>query len=136
MPLIRKIAVLVTLLALAWTPTGAMAFVFGPPAVGPGPMSVTMGCSTGATMIGLSNTVGTKTFNLTDVTIANANESTHEVSIFDNDFGGVSYAVPAGSTVTQKFETPIRFISSVNSPYLQCDSSTSSVQVSIQGTVQ
>ncbi len=129
---IRKLAVLATLVALVAVPAGAKAFISAPSANAPGPFSVTMQCFTGITMISL----GTKTFNLTDVTIANADEVQHTVAIENNSFGGVQYAVGPGSTITQKFETPIRFIGAINSPYLFCDSTTSGVQVSIQGTVQ
>ncbi len=129
---IRKLAVLATIVALASASVEAKAFFFAPTANAPGPFSVTMQCYQGVTMVSL----GTKTFNLTDVTIANADESQHTVAIENNSFGGVQFAVGPGSTITQKFETPIRFIGAINSPYLYCDSTTSGVQVSIQGTVQ
>jgi hypothetical protein len=133
---IRKIAVLVTLatlVALAAAPTGAKAFVSVPTANAPGPFSETISCGPDdGTILNL----GVRTFNLTDVTIANADTSPHTVGIFNNSYGGVQYTVGAGATVTQKFETPIRFAGAVNSPYLWCDSYTSSVQVSVQGTIQ
>jgi len=129
---IRKIAVLATLVALVAVPAGAKAFISAPTANAPGPFSETMSCGEGVPILNL----GTKTFNLTDVTIANADTKLHEVGIFNNTYGGVQYAVGAGSTVTQKFETPIRFVGAVNSPYLYCDSYTPAVQVSVQGTIQ
>jgi hypothetical protein len=132
---IRKLVVLATLatlVALAAAPTGAMAISSAPTANAAGPFSETMSCSTGITILNL----GVRTFNLTDVTIANADTVQHTVGITNTYYSGVQYAVGAGSTVTQKFETPIRFAGAINNPFLFCDSSTSSVQVSVQGTIQ
>ncbi len=134
---IRKLAVVATLVALVAAPAGAKDLkslpISIPIANAPGPFSETISCG------GLDGTLlnlGVRTFNLTDVTVANTDQSLHEVGIFNNTYGGVQYAVGPGSTVTQKFETPIRFVGAINSPFLFCDSSTPYVTVSIQGTIQ
>ncbi len=131
---IRKLAVLATLVALVSIPAGAKAIPISvPTANAPGPFSETISCGP---LDGTLLNLGVRTFNLTDVTVANADQSLHEVGIFNNTYGGVQYAVAPGSTITQKFETPIRFVGAINSPYLWCDSSTPYVTVSIQGTIQ
>jgi len=134
---IRKLAVLATLVALVAAPAAAKDLksqpISIPTANAPGPFSETIACGS---LDGYILYLGVRTFNLTDVTVANADQSLHEVGIYNNTYGGVSYAVGPGSTITQKFETPIRFVGAVNSPYLYCDSSTPYVMVSIQGTIQ
>lgn len=127
---LRKIAVLAMVAALALLPTGAKATAL--PVLRAGSLSIVMTCSTEAQQI-LS--LGSKEFDLTDVTIANADSSLHTVAITNGGTVGVAYAANASSTVTQTFETPIRFVAAINNPVLVCDSTTTKVTVSIQGVV-
>ncbi len=126
----RKIAVLAALAAIAWAPTGANAILVSPK-LPTGPLSIVMSCSTGASILNL----GSQEFDLTDVTIANTDTSSHSVAISNTFTSGVGYEAAGNSTVMQKFETPIRFVGAVNSPHLFCDSTTTLVTVSLQGIV-
>lgn len=125
----RKIALLATVLAIASVPTAALAVVVS--TLPPGPVSFSTTCEASDRIL---FTVGqTQTFDLTDVTIANFTGSTQAVVITNTFIGGAEYVVGPGSNVTQKFETPIRFKGTSNSPELECTSLTEGIGVSIQG---
>jgi hypothetical protein len=129
---IRRIALLATVIALAWVPTAALALL------PPGPISIITDCGQSGNVIFV---VGqTQTFDLTDITIADSKASTEVVAVsgFVNGFpSGAVYEVGANSTFAQKFETPIQFKASSNipGPVLTCSSSNSAVAVSIQGVM-
>ena len=118
---IRKFALLATLAAFASAPTAAMAA---------GPTSLTTDCFTAA-QISLSPG---QTFLLTDVTIGNKSGGTVSVGITNTFTVGVQYVVGDGTTVTQKFETPIKFVAA-HPPFISCSSASGSVFVSIQGVI-
>ncbi len=123
---VRKIALLAALIALASAPTGAQ---------GAGvPTSVTTTCaSTGTNLISLGPS---QTFFLTDVTVASA-QGLVSVGITNTSTFGVQYVAGSNGnfTVTQKFETPIKFTGTSNSPFLSCSVPGPKVFVSIQGLI-
>ncbi len=140
---IRKIVLLTTWVVLA---TGVMAFAPPPPPISGGPFSLTTDCTAAGNFL-ISN-LGNHEFDLTDITIANGTESEQYVSLtntaipLDTSPGsgtlGVQYWVGGGSTLTQKFETPIRFTSP--GPQLGCSFAVRGVYplipVSIQGIIK
>jgi len=75
-------------------------------------------------------------YDLSDVTISNGTSSAATVKIWDTFTQGARYVVPANSTLTQKFETPIRFAGPNNSPFLTCGTTNANIGVSIMGTIR
>jgi hypothetical protein len=125
----KKIALLAIVIALSAVPTAALA----QPTFNPGPVSIVTNCgNSGDNLMFIGQT---QTFELTDVTIANKG-SVVTVAITNSGITGVAYVVPAGSSQTQKFETPIQFKGPSNIPFLSCDSTNPNVVVSIQGVMQ
>jgi hypothetical protein len=131
---IRKIALLAIVIALASVPTAALA----QPSFNPGPVSLITNCSNAGQAILILGQ--TQTFELTDVTISDSSSATSgSVTIGDEDGAGVQYFVPPGLTnpnITQKFDTPIQFKGTHNTPDLGCSNESSNISISIQGVMQ
>jgi|SRR5215469_3363932 len=74
-----------------------------------------------------------QTFSLTDVTIANGDAVPASVAITDSFTNDVKYIVPALSTQTQDFETPIKFVVGPVNVLLFCTPADAAIVVTVQG---
>ena len=142
----RKISAIVLLTTLVAFATGAMAAGGPAPQIPTGPFSLTTDCTQAGNFI-IAN-LGNREFDLTDITIASSTDGVQYVAITNNPIAldaspasgttGVQYWVSGTSTLTQKFETPIRFTSP--GPHLDCSLTVRGVYplmpISIQGIVK